>query len=171
MRLKYFRGCNSLQELKKEYKKLLKINHPDNGGDLVTMQEINAEYAKLEKSLPDIELDESQDARETRETRQNYTSADISPVLQAVMNRLSTIPGIEVEICGTWIWVSGNTFPIKQTLKEIGLKFSGKKKMWYFREEKDSKNTFFRKKKEMDMSHIRTKYGSFTYENTCTALN
>ena len=49
MRLKYFRGCNSLQELKKEYKKLLKINHPDNGGDLVTMQEINAEYAKLEK--------------------------------------------------------------------------------------------------------------------------
>ena len=86
MRLKYFRGCNSLQELKKEYKKLLKINHPDNGGDLVTMQEINAEYAKLEKSLPDIKLDESQDTRETRETRQNYTSADISPVLQAVMN-------------------------------------------------------------------------------------
>ena len=93
MRLKYFRGCNSLQELKKEYKKLLKINHPDNGGDLVTMQEINAEYAKLEKILPDIELDESQ-TEETRETRQNYTSADISPVLQAVMNRLSTIPGI-----------------------------------------------------------------------------
>lgn len=147
MRLKYFRGCNSLQELKKEYKKLLKINHPDNGGDLVTMQEINAEYAKLEKSLPDIELDESQDTRETRETR-NYTSADISPVLQAVMNRLSTIPGIEVEICGSWIWVSGNTFPIKQTLKEIGLKFSGKKKCGILEKKKTQKILFSGRKKK-----------------------
>lgn len=171
MRLKYFRGCNSLQELKKEYKKLLKINHPDNGGDLVTMQEINAEYAKLEKVLPDIELDESQTEETRQQSTSSFTDENISAVLRAVMNRLSAIPGIEVEICGSWIWVSGNTFPIKDTLKEIGLKFSGKKKMWYFREEKDSKNTFFRKKKEMDMSHIRMKYGSYTYENTCAALN
>lgn len=166
MKLKYFKGCHCLQELKKEYRNLLKKHHPDNGGDLATMQEINAEYAKLERILPDIELDENQ----TEETKETNT-ADISPVLQAVMNRLSTIPGIEVEICGTWIWVSGNTFPIKETLKDIGLKFSGKKKMWYFREEKDSKNTFFKKKKEMDMNHIRSKYGSFTYDNTAAALS
>ena len=30
--MKYFTNCKSLEELRKEYKKLVKENHPDNGG-------------------------------------------------------------------------------------------------------------------------------------------
>ena len=44
--MKYFTAKN-LQELRKEYKKLMVANHPDNGGDVVTCQEITAEYKKL----------------------------------------------------------------------------------------------------------------------------
>lgn len=32
--MKYFTNCKSLEELRKEYKKLVKENHPDNGGSL-----------------------------------------------------------------------------------------------------------------------------------------
>lgn len=41
---KYFKNVKSYKDLKEQYKKLLKENHPDNGGDLDTMKDINVEY-------------------------------------------------------------------------------------------------------------------------------
>ena len=49
----YFNNINSLKELRKQYKELLKVHHPDNGGNVSTMQEINAKYDKLFKVLKD----------------------------------------------------------------------------------------------------------------------
>lgn len=44
---KYFKVVKSYEDLKNQYKKLLKANHPDNGGDLEAMKEINVEYDAL----------------------------------------------------------------------------------------------------------------------------
>ena len=44
---KYFKSVKSFDDLKSHYKKLLVKNHPDNGGDTATMQEINVEYDAL----------------------------------------------------------------------------------------------------------------------------
>ena len=44
----FFSGVGSRQSLKKRYKDLIKIYHPDNlDGDKDTIQEINSEYNKL----------------------------------------------------------------------------------------------------------------------------
>lgn len=44
----FFCGVESEKELKKRYKDLIKIYHPDNiSGDTTTIQEINSEYEKL----------------------------------------------------------------------------------------------------------------------------
>ena len=40
----FFKNCTTPQEVKNEYRKLAKANHPDHGGDIATMQKINAEY-------------------------------------------------------------------------------------------------------------------------------
>lgn len=48
---KYFENINTLEELRKQYKELLKLRHPDNGGNVSEMQEINAEYDRLFKIL------------------------------------------------------------------------------------------------------------------------
>lgn len=45
--MKYFKRINSFKDLKNKYRELLKANHPDNGGDLEKMQEINCEYDAL----------------------------------------------------------------------------------------------------------------------------
>lgn len=46
----FFSGVGSKQSLKKRYKDLIKIYHPDNvDGDNDTIQEINREYANLSK--------------------------------------------------------------------------------------------------------------------------
>ncbi len=42
--MKYFTTCTTLDELKKEYRRLAMANHPDRGGDEATMKAINAEY-------------------------------------------------------------------------------------------------------------------------------
>lgn len=43
----YFKNVKSFEDLKTQYKALLKANHPDNGGDLEAMKEINVEYDAL----------------------------------------------------------------------------------------------------------------------------
>ena len=42
--MKYYTACTTLDELKKEYRRLAMANHPDHGGDEATMKAINAEY-------------------------------------------------------------------------------------------------------------------------------
>lgn len=44
---KHFKNIKSFEDLKSKFKDLLKENHPDNGGDVSAMQEINAEYDAL----------------------------------------------------------------------------------------------------------------------------
>ena len=40
----YFKDIQSLEELRKEYKRLVKVNHPDNGGSEDAIKVINVEY-------------------------------------------------------------------------------------------------------------------------------
>ena len=45
--MSYFKNVKSYEDLKAQYKTLLKANHPDNGGNVEKMQEINCEYDAL----------------------------------------------------------------------------------------------------------------------------
>lgn len=48
----FFSGVNTASSLKKRYKDLIKIFHPDNlSGDTVVIQKINREYQELKKSM------------------------------------------------------------------------------------------------------------------------
>ena len=42
--MKYFDNCRTLDELKKEFRRLAMLHHPDHGGDVETMKAINNEY-------------------------------------------------------------------------------------------------------------------------------
>lgn len=44
---KYFKNVKNFDDLKKQYRELLKANHPDNGGDLEEMKNINIEFDAL----------------------------------------------------------------------------------------------------------------------------
>ena len=144
--MRYFNGCNTIDEVKKLYKRLAMENHPDRGGDTATMQAINTEYAfacaKLAKGagLSDDEADA--EIRLSEEYRQ-------------VIEKIITLPGIVIEIVGNWIWVTGNTRPVKDTLKDAGFYFASKKAAWYYRNE-----AFKTRGKGAPLEEIRAKYGS-----------
>lgn len=77
---KYFKSVTSYQDLKDQYRKLLKENHPDNGGDLEKMQEINIEYDAMFKIWKDRaavanNLSEEEKTETARSTRRHFYSA------------------------------------------------------------------------------------------------
>jgi len=75
--------------------------------------------------------------------------------INAALNAIIDL-GMEIEICGAWVWVSGNTKPHKDRLKEAGFKWASKKACWYFRPE-DYKG---QSRKSWSMNDIRNKYSA-----------
>ena len=55
--------------------------------------------------------------------------------LEAMKEAITKIShlGLTIEVCGSWVWVSGDTKPHKEALKEAGFKWAPKKSMWHFR--------------------------------------
>jgi len=39
---------------------------------------------------------------------------------------------IKVELIGSWLWITGETYPIREKLKALGFLFSGSKKAWFY---------------------------------------
>ena len=154
----YFKNVNSLEELRKQYKELLKKYHPDNAnGSTEATQEINAEYDRLFKVL--------KDKHESKQTNADNAKADYNNMkydfaedekLREVLQKIIHFSDITIELCGSWIWLSGNTYQYKDELKELGFKWASSKKQWYWHSEA------FRKKgkKTLSMDDIRNYYGS-----------
>ena len=70
--MKYFTNCRTLDELKKEFRRLCMKHHPDRGGDTATMAAINAEYEDL---FPILKLAYNKTAETpTHETADSYRS-------------------------------------------------------------------------------------------------
>ena len=102
--MKYFNNVSDLSELRKQYKELLKVHHPDNGGNVADMQEINAEYDKLFKMLKDKHNSKATDSDKTSYDANMYDWEN-DKALREVLEKIINFDGIEILICGQWIWV------------------------------------------------------------------
>ena len=78
--------------------------------------------------------------------------------MQEIINKLKEIEltDIKVEVIGSWLWVSGNTYNIKEYLKELGFFFSNSKKAWFFNGSDHKINRAFCK----SLDEIKNKYSS-----------
>ena len=157
---KYFKDVNTLEELRRQYRDLLKKYHPDNAnGSTQATQEINAEYDKLFKVLKNRHESKSADNTENNtktDFNANMYDWENDKALRETLQKIINFNGIEITICGQWLWVSGNTYSYKKELKEIGFKWASQKKMWFWHSEN------FRKKsrKTLSMEEIQNYYGS-----------
>ena len=162
---KYFSNASSLEQLRKQYRDLLKKHHPDNGGNVSEMQEINAEYDKLFKLLKD-KHDSKADANTNGNTKTDFNSMKYDftedQKLREVLQKIIIFYGINIEIVGCWILVDGSTYAYKSKLKELGFKWAREKKKWHFHTEAFRK----RSRKKLSMDDIRNYYGSTEVETS-----
>lgn len=123
--MKYLReDIQTLEELKKEYHRLCLKLHPDVGGSDEEMKILNAEYEMLFEQVKRIHVNKNGETyeRETDETPDAF---------QWLIAELLKIEGVEIEIIGCFVWVSGDTKPHKERLKALGFKWHSKKYCWY----------------------------------------
>lgn len=152
----YFNNIKTLDELKREYRRLSKIHHPDCGGDAEIMKAINNEHDELFEVLK-TRQNAKADADPTGKTRRTTeTPEEFRRVVEALLKL-----DLTVELCGSWLWISGDTKPHKDKLKSVGCRWSSSKKMWYWRHQEDGCGWSKGKK---SMSQIRRKYGSQTFQ-------
>lgn len=152
----YFRDCKTAEELKKSYREWAKKLHPDLGGNAEEFKAMQNEYEKLWERLKNVH----QNAKGETYTKTSDTTTETPQEFIHIINTLIRLRGIEVEICGSWIWISGDTRTHKEILKQLGFKWAHKKKAWYYHKDK------FRKKshEELTMDEIRDMFGSKKYE-------
>ena len=132
---------------------LVKQNHPDNGGSVETIKIINVEYEFCFKTL------------EKNDTVSNKYNRAEDEMIREIINAIINL-NIEIEICGSWVWVSGNTYVCKAELKANGFHWASKKKMWYWHNPEEQT----RSNGKTSMNDIREKYGSEIVRNATESI-
>jgi hypothetical protein len=138
-------NLTDIDSLKKMYFKLAKRYHPDAGGTKEEFQRLQKEYEGLFKTIMSGSNLSSNDIK---------TEIELDENLRKAVDAIIGIQGINLELVGKWIWVSGSTYPIRNELKMAGFQFAPVKKMWYY------KGIESAGRGKLTIDEIRKKYGS-----------
>lgn len=120
--------------------------HPYRGGDTETMKRINAEYDEMFALL--------KAAHNTTEAPEEFRN---------IIDYLMKLDGLEIELCGSWLWIGGNTKAHKDELKKAGCRWSNNKKLWYWHHAEEGHHW---RKGGSTKGQIRTKYGSQVFKGS-----
>lgn len=158
----FFQSCNTLQDVKELYRTLAKQYHPDKGGDLATMQEINNQYTRAINTIAKGGTFTDQEAEAEILQAEAY---------QEAVNKVINLEGVKIELIGSWLWITGDTKQHAATLKQEPARFTWAKKKtdfsaWFFRTA-EYKTT--NRGQKMELEQIRNKYGSQTIESKAGA--
>jgi hypothetical protein len=124
--MNYFEQCQSVEEAKKLYKKLLMQYHPDHAGEegeAITKEIINQFNHFLNSFM-------SQSFNSYYEDKEWKPKADTVYPFQEVLRKIINLD-CEIEIIGYWIYCF-NSKEVREQLKDLGFWFSGKHKAWVY---------------------------------------
>lgn len=144
----------TIEAIKRQYHKLAMRWHPDrDGGDLKTMQEINAEFDELRKRYYNVHEGKN---GSTYTDENQTTTTDVDDRFVEIIDQLIKMDGVGIEICGSFIWLSGNTYEHRDEIKAMGAKWAKKKRMWFIAPADWKKKSG----REWSMNKIRDRHGS-----------
>ena len=126
--MNYFENCLTVEAVKTQYRDLAKKHHPDLGGCADTMVLINEQYHEALRRC-------SGQSHEHNGKAYTYRyDAEVEQKLMDVIHAVLAIKSdtVRVLLIGSWVWVTGDTKPIKDQLKLIGLRWHTKRQCWYY---------------------------------------
>jgi hypothetical protein len=138
--------------LKQAYVKACFRFHPDRNPDgLEQMKKVNLAYSFL-KGFPD----DQDTTTDTDKTTMDNQGVDFGHEMNAAIDAVIDLGGLHIEICGSWVWLSGDTRTHKDAIKAAGYFWASKKMMWYWHPA-DAKTT---SRGKFSMDDVRAKYGA-----------
>lgn len=165
---KWFKGYTTAEEVKRRYRDLCKMYHPDlHPGETSEniMKEVNAEYDCIWEQVKNIhDTTSSEEGYTEHKTSDDFDFKDEPEEVKEIINKLMFCEGLIVNIVGSWVWVTGNTFLYKETLKDLGLKWASGKKAWYWKPE----GAVVRPRRKMSLDEIKDKYGCESFATKVT---
>ena len=135
----YFYNFRNVNDLKTEYRRLSKIHHPDKGGDLILMKEINCQYELAKKNINDYRCDYFEIYQLNIDIELLKIKAKIvynnckSDIIESKCN-------VTFEIIKDTIFVYGNTFLLKDELKKNKFRWFPDFKCWTYNENRNFKS-------------------------------
>ena len=136
----YF-NCTTADQIQLRYDELCKVFIDQDE----MLQALKLEYSTLIALLSEPKAVEAVIKKDT-----------LSYKLKELMAKVDTSE-LGTEVLGNWLWITKNSFPVKDVLKSLGFRYSGNKKAWYFRSDE------FRGSENQDpisLDMIRAKYGT-----------
>ncbi len=139
-------GDVTLDDCKQAYRQACMKFHPDrNPAGLQMMQAVNEAWEAIKAA------DWSRPVNVAAGSDAGY-----GDFLNDALNAVIDLAGVKIEVCGAWVWLSGNTKPHKDAIKAAGYRWAPKKSMWYFRPEEWKSAG----RGGWEMEKIRANYGS-----------
>lgn len=153
-------------QIKKKFRELAFILHPDRGGSTRAMQELNDFYHKALKSIDGKE--HKSFTGKTYTYKYSYANEEkLARVLSECLKRLPHT--IEILLIGSWLWLSGETKSNVETIRALNtflqsenlprFNFCGKKQAWSWHEGK-----WNRPSSGKSLDALKNTWGSESYQ-------
>lgn len=143
------------------YRDLASKHHPDHGGSVTDMQEINAEWDELKPTLPRF------CSEQAKQGRQQYQKANAAEqAAKAAQNEeavkmaaeLAKMPGLQFDVVGSWIWADCN-HRYNKKLEAIGFRWSANRCKYYWHPAGDAS----RRNRKASYQDLYNKYRGESY--------
>jgi hypothetical protein len=119
----FFAKLTTVEEIKKAFRDLARQYHPDLGGDEETMKLVNAQYHAALNGQNGV----------TADGRTYKYNQKAEQEIMDKINELLKIDGLEISLIGYWIWIHGETKPVKEALKAEGCRWHSGRVCWYWK--------------------------------------
>lgn len=161
-KLELFFNCKDLSELKSSFKMFSKLLHPDVNKDLpdIYFKDMSNDYDSYYKIHKVEHMKENaKKYNNTNFDEDNIKDEDLNDdrFKNAIIDLLKK-EGIKIELKGVWLWVSGDTTPIKEELKLLGFQWGKTAKAWFMSDSKNFKKS--RNRRGWSQEKTTSVYGS-----------
>lgn len=140
MKTNMYFNCTTADQVQLRYDELCKV--------FIDQDEMLLQLKNEYSTLMNV-LSESKPVEAVKE------KAILSDKLKELMAKVDTSE-LGTEVHGSWLWITRNSFQVKDVLKSLGFRYSGNKKAWYFRDESQKSDN----KDPISLDMIRMKYGT-----------
>lgn len=149
IRWEFFGSCHTCEDVKQAYKKWAKKLHPDCGGNAEDFKRMSCEYERAFEAFKNIHTNAEGETytKESTETPERFKD---------IIDKVIHLDGVNVEIIGAWVWLTGATMLYKDTIKAAGFWWSKNKHAWYW----NGSTEKTKRRGRYSMDALRLKWGT-----------